>query len=44
MKTTRFGGRYAIDAPKWGAVKVWWLIDNVWIHKGWLMPPIGGTE
>jgi len=26
------------DAPVRGAVKVWWLVEGVWRHKGWLMP------
>jgi hypothetical protein len=29
------------DAPVLGALKVWWLIEGVWVHKGWLMPALG---
>ena len=32
------------QAPKVGAVPVQWLIDGKWVHKGWLMPEIGGTN
>jgi len=26
------------EAPVQGAHKVYWKIDGVWLHKGWLMP------
>ena len=32
------------NPPVPGACKVWWLIDTVWAHKGWLMPEIKPTE
>jgi len=32
------------DAPVPGAFKVYWLMDLVWTHKGWLMPQIKPTE
>jgi len=28
------------EAPKVGAFKVWWYVNDRWEHKGWLMPPI----
>lgn len=30
----------AAEAPVEGAEAVWWLIDGVWHHKGWLMPSV----
>jgi hypothetical protein len=27
-------------APVKGAVKVFWRLNGVWVHKGWLMPDI----
>jgi len=30
------------DAPTIGAKKVWWLVNETWVPKGWLMPEIKG--
>lgn len=30
-------------APVPGAVKVFFRIDGMWVHKGWLMPEVGSN-
>lgn len=35
----------AQEPPVEGATAVWWMIDGLWTHTGWLMPtvePCGG--
>ena len=41
-----FGGTLTmlVSRPHDYADLVLWLIDGVWVHKGWLMPQIGGRK
>ena len=43
MKTTRIDPPTQ-DGPQPNARRVFWWIDEVWVHKGWLLPQVGNGE
>lgn len=40
MKTVIIDTQNDADAPVPGARRVWWKVNNWWVHKGWLMPEV----